>query len=484
VWNKRWLPHVYNLPPPDPVGCLIEAYTLVNSNIFNEQVQLGVKSLINGFAAMLVFERRRALHEARIRTLIEHGALAFVQLSTKRCKALRMCTWLVEQPKIAVDKELRWEDVGFDWVPKKVAPIRSQAPSRSPVPSYEPNLAITRVRSTVDETDGSVQQRRLLLPHPRHLPSPADIPAAVTAPEVPSSPTPRDPSRLREVVQAQDDERLTKLHDGFEEFKKTGKRPEKQSAEGGPSTKRNRSSELSSYRPYSLPSIPSRTRAGTESAGGGPPSLSSSSTRRLGSTELFPDRYTAQKVTAAPGNTPEGPRVSVVNGTGIGARDFAYSQATTFVQSEQVETSKSAAPPDSERASHISPRRSAARSDSSEISTASSTESSRARKALALKLNQDKSRVELNSEKSRASVDFTSAAGNLFEDVVNVFTPSNSKRSAEDVTRRLSKSPTRRKSGPGHAGGSESSSGEAVGEESPVSPSSKRRRENSVPLLP
>jgi hypothetical protein len=81
-------------------------------------------------------------------------------------------------------------------------------------------------------------------------------------------------------------------------------------------------------------------------------------------------------------------------------------------------------------------------------------------------------------------VGFTSAAGNLFKDVVNVFTPSSSKRSAEDVTRRLSKSPTRRESGAGRAGGSEFSSGEAVEGESPTSSTSKRRRENSVPLLP
>jgi hypothetical protein len=474
---------VYNLPPPSPIDCLTEAYALMNSNLFNDQVGLRIKSHINGFATMLVFERRRALHEAHIRTLIQHGGLAFVQLSTIRCRALRLCTWFAEHPEIHVDKQLRWEDVGFDWAPKKVAKIRSLAPRRSPVPSYEPHLAITRIRSnTVDETDGSVQQRRLLSPHPRHLPSSADIPVPVTAPEVPSSPTPRKPSRLREVVQAQEDDRLTELHDGYEEFKTTGKRPERKSADAGPPTKRTRSSELSSYRPYSLPSTPDRTQTDADSAGGGPPNLSSSTTRRLGSTELFPDRYTVQKITAAPGRTPESARVSVAGGTRIGARDFTYSQATTFVQSEQVEPSRTPAPSDSDLSSHPSEQRFAARSDSSKISTASSTESSRARKAVAFKLNQDKSRVELNSGKSTASVGSASTAGNLFKDVVNVFSPSNSKRSAEDVTRRLSKSPIRRESGPGQAGGSESS--EAIEGERPVSPSSKRRRENFVPLLP
>jgi hypothetical protein len=435
---------------------------------------------------MLVFERSPAVHEARIRTVLDHGALVFLQLSTIRCRALRMCTWFVEHPEIPVDKELRWEDVGFDWMPKKVSNVRKSVPRRAPVPSYQPNLAIARVRSMSREEEAgeSLQQRRLWLPHPRHLPSPTDLPVAATVPEAPSSPTPRKPSRLREVVQAQDDERLTELHDGFEEFKKTRKRPERKSAEESPPTKRYRSSELSRYRPYSLQSSPSPAQIGTNSAGEGSPSLPLSAARRLGSTELFPDRYAAQKVTAAPGNTPEGPRVSVANGPGIGTRDFAYSPTTKFVQYEQAEHRETAAPADSDRSSQPSPRRSAARSDSSELSSVSSTESSRARKALALKLDQDKSRVELNSGKSTASVGFTSAAGNLFKDVVNVFTPSSSKRSAEDVTRRLSKSPTRRESGAGRAGGSESSSGEAVEGESPTSPTSKRRRENSVPLLP
>jgi hypothetical protein len=474
------------LPPPDPIDCLTEAYILANSDIFKEQVGLRVKFHISGFATMMVFERSSALLEARIRTLIDYGALIFVQLSTIRCMALRMCTWFVEHPEITVDEELRWEDVGFDWMPKKVSNVRRSLPRRAPVPSYQPNLAIARVRSMSREAEAgeSLHQRQLWLPHPRHLPSPTDVPVAAMAPEAPSSPTPRKPSRLREVIQAQNDERLTELHDRFEEFKKTGKRPERKSVEESPPTKRYRSSELSRYRPYSLQSSPTPAQVSTNAAGDGSPSLSLSTARRLGSTELFPDRYAAQKVTAAPGNTPEGPRVSVANDRGIGTRDFAYSPTTTFVKYEQGEHPEIAAPSDSDRSSQSSPRRSAARSDSSDLSSVSATESSRARKALALKLDQDKSRVELNSGKSTASVGFTSAAGNLFKDVVNVFTPSSSKRSAEDVTRRLSKSPTRRESGAGRAGGSEFSSGEAVEGESPTSSTSKRRRENSVPLLP
>lgn len=308
----------------------------------------------------------------------------------------------------------------------------------------------------------------------------------------------RKPSPLRRVVQAQDDDQLTKLHDDFEVFRRTGKRAEAKITDERPPIKRNRSSDQSSYKPYSLSTILNPTEADERSANKKslylnpavaktPIKANSRSANRksfclnppianrLGSSELFPDRYIPQQSNPAPSKIPDLARDSVANNNDppVATRDFAY---PTF--RPQMPLSEAWGPklPTSSHSPKTSPRRAAARSNSSDVSSASSTESSRARKALDVRLSQDKSRVELNNGKSKASVGFTSTAGAIFRDFVNIFTPSGGKEMAEDVTRQLSQSPRR-------DGRSESEFlGEDAGDDR-VGSSSKRPRENSVPLV-
>lgn len=84
-------------------------------------------------------------------------------------------------------------------------------------------------------------------------------------------------------------------------------------------------------------------------------------------------------------------------------------------------------------------RRAAALSDSYISSVSSiSTESSRARKALAFTLNTGKDSWSPNIAKSHASVGF-SAVGGAFKNMVDLVKPSGSKSLAEELTARLSK---------------------------------------------
>lgn len=442
-------------------------------------------SYVNVLIDIMIFNPSPAVREQCIRSLLQHGLLTFVQLAAIRCRAVKLEQWLSDHPEIQVEI-IPWEDVGYDGIPP-FKPRRAgiRANQASPVPLDESNLRVARVRRMDHASDELLQQRQTFLPDSRHLPSPLNPPVPASAhPAPPTDPTPRTPSRLRRMVSAEGDERLTEMYDDFEKFRRTGSHPERKNTEEGPPTKRYRPSKLSDYRPYSLPSTPGRGQAGagpvlTDQSGSELPP-----TKRLGSTELFPDRYQVQEANAAPDETPDQARDSVSDSADIKTRDFAYPQTDTSLSHDDSEggrTSLQSADPES--SSDPPSRRAAARSDS-DLSSASSTESSRARKALAVKFSGDKSRVELNSGKSTASVGFTSNAPTLFQNFVNTISPSSSKSSAEDVTRKLSKSPTRQENRFGRDDGSRPClDGANEGEESAVS-SGKRSRGNSVTSLP
>ncbi|GAB7322593.1 hypothetical protein MBLNU13_g03508t1 [Cladosporium sp. NU13] len=461
-------------------------------------------SHVNGLVDVMAHNRSLTLRERWIRTLVQNRLLAFLQLAAIRCTALKFETWILDHPEIELpedleEEDLRWENAGFDYdLPTIIREHQSRAKLRSPVASYEPNLRISRVRSMGHETNQLLQRRQSLLPSPRHLPSTDDLPspskALLAAPVIMGprrDPTPEFPSKLRAMVQAQGDERLTKMHGDFEKFRITGKQPDRQNAEERPGTKRYHASESSDYRSYSMSPTAARTQAGTGPAVFGPPGLDQPPAKRLRSTELFPDRYIAGDTTPASdafqtkatrdsvGESTDVPiRDSAGEGTSISIRDFAYSKdntATSHESSDQANPSVQSGP-----SSVPSSRRSAARSDSS-LSSVSSTESSRARKALALTLSEDKRRVELNSGKSTASVGMSSNSASLFRSFMNAMSPSGNKSSAEDETRKLNKSPTRRESRARRASGSESSLDGTSEGGGLVRSSSKRSRTYTVP---
>jgi len=428
-----------------------------------------------------------------------------------RCTALKLEMWLEKHPDAFIDEDFEWEDVGFDWNIPVIDRMDTQP--RSPADLDESKLRVSRVRSMDHATDEFLQQRQSLLPSPRHLPPDHDPPspakALLAAPVlmVPRrDPTPEFPSKLRAMVQAQGDEALTQMHGDFEKFRITGKQPDRKNTGEGSGTKRYRASESSDYRPYSMSPAPTRTRT---QAGTGPAirdALGSEmpAAKRLRSTELFPDRYQVGEATSvlvenqakARDSVGEGAvipiresageetgtsiRDSAREGTGVSRRDFAYSGDNTTISQEDDEQGKHSTRSDPEPSSVPSSRRSAARSDSS-LSSNASTESSRAREALALTLSEDRRRVELNKEKSTASVGNSSNAPSLFRNFVNALSPSSSKASVEDATKKPLQTPTRRESSAGCENGSESSlDGTSEGGRMTRS-SSKRSRANTVP---
>lgn len=312
------------------------------------------------------------------------------------------------------------------------------------------------------ERDDLLQKRQRQRPHPRHLPDAEDFPGLIATPKTPSGDhTPRKSSRLKKMVQVQEDGDLVEMYDDFEEWRTTGKRPEQGQADEILLSKRYLPLNSSSYRPYSLYSTPTRFPANPASISAASVGLESPASGRLGSSELFPDRYQAQNAIAVPYNMPGKTRDSVIDGAGVSCDPTGPQAATSTPAKESAN------------------RRNAARSDS-EMSSVSSTESNRDRKALAVKLNEAKSRVELANGKSTASIGFTSTAGALLRNIANVFSPSSGKTSAEDVTRQLSKSPTRRRNTVSHDGRLEASLDNEKKGNGSVNSSMKRSRQNSA----
>jgi hypothetical protein len=481
---------------------------MMNMNLFNQRSNAEDLSHVNDLVDIMAHNTSPKLREWWIRMLVQHRLLAFLQLAGIRCTALKFEMWLIDHPEVMLEdhveeEDLRWEDAGFGFDPSTMVRGSQRRPkTRSPVAPYESNLRVERVRSMDHPADQLLQQRQLLLPSPRHLPLAEDPPSSITAllaaPALMLSrrdPTPEFPSRLKEMVRAQGDEKLTEMHGDFEKFRITGKQPDRNNT-GERSPNKRYHSELSDYRPFSVSPTPSRAQAGAGPVIFGATGSDGPAAKRLRSTELFPDRYQAGEATPAPDTTrtkardsvgestrdptPDSTPDSAGEGTGIEISDFAYSgdnTATSLQEGDQENPSVQSA---SEPSPAPSSRRAAARSDSS-LSSVSSTESSRARKALALTLSEDKRRVELNSGKSTASVGITNNSPSLFRSFVNAISPSNSKSSAKDATKKLSESPTARKGRARSDNGSESSLDGASEGGKLTRSSSKRSRANTVP---
>ena len=478
---------------------------MMNMNLFNQQSNTEDLSHLNALVDVMAHNRSPAIRELWIRTLVQNRLLAFLQLAAIRCTALKFEMWLIDHPDVMLEdhveeEDLRWEDAGFDFDSSTMVVREPQRRTnlRSPVAPYESNLRVERVRSMDHPADRLLQQRQLLLPSPRHLPPAEDPPssdmALLAAPALMVSrrdPTPEFPSRLKEMVRAQGDEKLTAMHGDFEKFRITGKQPDRNN-NGERSPNKRYHSELSDYRPFSISPTASRAQAGAGPSVFGATGSDRPAAKRLRSTELFPDRYQAGEATPAPDTTRTKAHDSVGEGTGdptpdsagegtgIEIRDFAYSGDNTATSLEEGDQGNSSIQSDPELSSVSSSRRAAARSDSS-LSSVSSTESSRARKALELTLSEDKRRVELNSGKSTASVGITNNSPSLFRSFVNAISPSSSKNLAKDVTKKLSENPTRCGSRARSEHGPESSLDGASQGGRLTRSSSKRSRANTVP---
>jgi hypothetical protein len=296
--------------------------------------------------------------------------------------------------------------------------------------------------------------------------------------------TPPGPSKLRETVQAQGDEKLNKVYRDFERFRITGKQPPVSVPIGGPQITQYSPLGSSTYRPFSAPlnvTDPMR-RDGRQDASGG---TRISTSRRLGSNDLFPDRYRQE---SRPVVASTEARDSIVEDNRKPAtRDSAPARDSIADESPKTATPDSAPSVDTSVDASIPPypqseidsRRAAAKPDGSDRSSTSSTESSRARRrSLAYSLDKDKAAWSPNVSKSTASVSFAGFK-NAMRTLANTFMPPGDKSEAENLTRELSLSPRRfgdRADGRGY-----DSDTEQAGENArPVSSSRRRSRKNTV----
>jgi hypothetical protein len=290
--------------------------------------------------------------------------------------------------------------------------------------------------------------------------------------------TPPGPSKLRETVQAQGDERLNKVYRDFERFRITGKQPPVSVPIGGTQITQYSPLGSSTYRPFSAPlnvSDPMR-RDGRQDFSGG---TQISTSRRLGSNDMFPDRYRQE---SCPVVASTEARDSIVGDPKLATRDSTPARNSTAEKSPKTATPDFAASVDASvppyPQSEIDSRRVAAKSDRSDPSSTSSTESSRARGSLAYSLDKDKAAWSPNASKSTASVSFAGFK-NAMRTLANTFMPPGDKSEAENLTRELSLSP--RRSGDRADGRGYDSDTEQAGENArPVSSSRRRSRKNTI----
>jgi hypothetical protein len=305
--------------------------------------------------------------------------------------------------------------------------------------------------------------------------------------------TPPGPSKLRETVQAQGDEKLNKVYRDFERFRITGKQPPVSVPVGAPQITQYCALGSSTYRPFSAPLNmidPMRRDERQDSSSG----TQVSASRRLGSNELFPNRYRQESrriesrpVESHPVVASTEARDSIVEKDRKPATpDSAAARNSIAGKSPKIATPDSAPSKDTPEDASIPPypqseidsRRAAAKSDGSDRSSTSSTESSRARKLLAYSLDKDKAAWSPNASKSTASVSFAGFK-NAMRTLANTFMPPGDKSEAENLTRELSLSP--RRSGDRADGRGYDSDTEQAGENArPVSSSRRRSRKNTI----
>ena len=291
--------------------------------------------------------------------------------------------------------------------------------------------------------------------------------------------TPPGPSRLRETVQAQGDEKLNKVYKDFERFRITGKQPPVSVPIGGPEITQYSALASSTYRPFSAPlNVTDPTRRDGRQDSSSTAQISGTS-RRLASTDLFPDRYRQESrpvvaLTEARGSLVEDPKIASRD-SAPEARDSIAEENPKSATPDPAASKDASVPPYPQ--SEIDSSRAAAKSDRSDRSSTSSTESSRARKSLAYSLDKDKAAWSPNASKSTASISFAGFK-NAVRSIANTFMPSGDKSEAEHVTRELSRSP--RRSGDRAGGIVDGSDTEAVGENARPASSSRRRSRKEV----
>jgi hypothetical protein len=355
--------------------------------------------------------------------------------------------------------------VGYDWV----CPLREVGPEEAAAASPE---------ATSDQGPRSSTQ-----PISVRAPSAGEDPIVIPKLRVrrTQGPTRRDwtppgPSKLRETVQAQGDEKLNKVYRCFERFKITGKQPPVSIPVRGPHITQYIPLASSTYRPFSAPlnaTDPMRSDVRRDSSG----RTQNTTSRRLGSTDLFPDRYRQEEPRPVVASTEA--RDSIVEDPKPAPRDPVPSEDPKLATPDSAPSED--APVLRYPQSEIDSRTSAARSDRSDRSWTSSTESSSARRSLAYRLDKDKAAWSPSSTKSTASMSFTGFR-NAMRSIANTFLPSGNKSDAELVTRELSRSPKRSGNRAGHDDGYDT---DQEGENTrPVNSGGGRPRKNTVAALP
>lgn len=163
--------------------------------------------------------------------------------------------------------------------------------------------------------------------------------------------------------------------------------------------------------------------------------------RRLGSSELIPDRYLYESTAPIPA-APSLVETSTDVKSEEDVQTTSKPRFDSLVKEESDKTNNCERLPLSsitEISQRDKGRRAAAASDSDvSFVSSKSTDSSRARKALAYTLDTDKHSWSPVLTKSNASVGF-SLAGGAFKNLVNLSKPTGSKSLAEELTTRLSK---------------------------------------------
>jgi hypothetical protein len=277
--------------------------------------------------------------------------------------------------------------------------------------------------------------------------------------------TPPGPSRLRETVEAQGNEKLDKVHRDFERFRVTGKQPPVSVPIGGPQVTQYCPLGSSTYRPFSAPpNVTDPTRRDERQGPSGGTRYPTS--RRLGSTDLFPDRYRQESPSviapteardsivaenpkpATPDSAPQDDASAPRDDASLPSyqqseADSRKARANSDGSDSAPTATADSAPPDdasvpSRPQSETDSRRARANSHGSDRSSTSSTESSRAQKSL--RLDKGKAGWSPNASKSTASLSFAGFK-TAVKNIANTLVPTGGKSEAETLTRELSRSP-------------------------------------------
>ena len=277
--------------------------------------------------------------------------------------------------------------------------------------------------------------------------------------------TPPGPSRLRETVEAQGNEKLDKVHRDFERFRVTGKQPPVSVPIGGPQVTQYCPLGSSTYRPFSAPpNVTDPTRRDERQGPSGGTRYPTS--RRLGSTDLFPDRYRQESPSvivpteardsivaenpkpATPDSAPQDDASAPRDDASLPSyqqseADSRKARANSDGSDSAPTATPDSAPPDdasvpSRPQSETDSRRARANSNGSDRSSTSSTESSRAQKSL--RLDKGKAGWSPNASKSTASLSFAGFK-TAVKNIANTLVPTGGKSEAETLTRELSRSP-------------------------------------------